>query len=211
MQSALKVKKSCNLWNSGLCFFNCESTCDLTDVPVLIYDRKMNERPFYTLRCLSLVQSRFKDRNTPIWRIGNQRVKDFKFSLNLFFRMKIIFIYKTVRQKSFLIVCLIFIALSRCQVWSSKKFFCSTKEYFFNTRVFPCLYERVFHPLFVMKNAKSLQKKAVLACGQLWALEGRRLKRLIRLEWTELFITFIHKQIMPGLRGLPMIFLNMFF
>ena len=61
-----------------LIFLNCESTCDLTDVPASIYDRKMDFRPFDTthniLRCLSFVSSLFKDRNAPIWRIGNRRV-----------------------------------------------------------------------------------------------------------------------------------------
>ena len=55
-----------------------EFTFHLTDVPASIYDRKMDARPFHTahniLGCLSFVQSLFKDRNTPIWRIENQRV-----------------------------------------------------------------------------------------------------------------------------------------
>ena len=42
------------------------------------YDRKMDALPFDTihdiLRCLSLMQSLLKDRNGPIWRIGNRRV-----------------------------------------------------------------------------------------------------------------------------------------
>ena len=66
-----------------LIFLNCESTCDLTDVLASIYDRKRDGRPFYIihdiLRCLSFLQSHFTDRNAPIWRIGNRRVK-----LNLF-------------------------------------------------------------------------------------------------------------------------------
>ena len=41
-----------------LIFLNCESTCDLLDVPASVYDRKMDARPFDTihgiLRCLSL-------------------------------------------------------------------------------------------------------------------------------------------------------------
>ena len=52
---------------------------DLTNVSALNYDRKTDARPFETiegiLRCLSLVQSLLKDRNAPIWRIGNQGVK----------------------------------------------------------------------------------------------------------------------------------------
>ena len=59
----------------ALCFFNCESTCDLTDVPASIYDRKINARPFDIgrfqkdiLRCLSLVRFLLKDRNSPLWR-----------------------------------------------------------------------------------------------------------------------------------------------
>ena len=62
-----------------LIFLNCKRMCDLTDVLASIYDRKMDARPFDTihdiLRCLSFVQSLFKDENTPIWRIGNRRVK----------------------------------------------------------------------------------------------------------------------------------------
>ena len=53
-------------------FFNWESTCKLTDVSDSIYDIKMDARPFDIihdiLRCLSLVQSLFEDRNAPIWR-----------------------------------------------------------------------------------------------------------------------------------------------
>ena len=53
-------------------FFNCASTWDSTDVSASIYDRKMDTRPFDTihdiLRCISLVQSLFEDRNAPIWR-----------------------------------------------------------------------------------------------------------------------------------------------
>ena len=49
-----------------------------------IYDRKIDARPFGItkgiLRCLSFVQSLFKDQTAPIWRIGNRRVKSF-FSL----------------------------------------------------------------------------------------------------------------------------------
>ena len=51
----------------------------LTDVLASIYDRKTATRLFDIihdiLRCLSLVQPLLKDRNPPIWRIGNQRVK----------------------------------------------------------------------------------------------------------------------------------------
>ena len=51
-------------------FLNFGSTCDLTDVPASINDRKTDARPFDTiydiLRCLSLLQSLFKDRNEPI-------------------------------------------------------------------------------------------------------------------------------------------------
>ena len=64
-----------------LFFFNYQSTCDSPYVPASIYDRKMNARPFDTthdiLRCLSFVQSLFKDRNTPIWRIADLRVKHY--------------------------------------------------------------------------------------------------------------------------------------
>ena len=53
-------------------FFNCESTCNLTDVQASIYDRKMDARPFDSildiLRCLSPVQSILEDQNAPIWR-----------------------------------------------------------------------------------------------------------------------------------------------
>ena len=56
-QSAFKIKASWKLWNSGLSFFNCESTCDLTDVPALIYDRKMEARPFDTPRHSKMSQS----------------------------------------------------------------------------------------------------------------------------------------------------------
>ena len=63
----------------ALIFLNCESTCDLADVPASIYDRKTAARPFDTihdiLRCLSLAQSLLKGRNAPIWRIGNRGVK----------------------------------------------------------------------------------------------------------------------------------------
>ena len=55
-----------------LIFSNCERTSDLTNVPASIYDRKVDTRPFDTIkfivRCLSLVQSLLKGRNTPIWR-----------------------------------------------------------------------------------------------------------------------------------------------
>ena len=55
-----------------LIFLNYESTCDLTDVPALNYDRKMDARPFETiqdfLRCLSPVKSLLEDRNASIWR-----------------------------------------------------------------------------------------------------------------------------------------------
>ena len=57
----------------ALIFLNCESTCDLLDVPASIYDRKMDARPFDTindiLRGLSLAQSLLKRRNAPIWRM----------------------------------------------------------------------------------------------------------------------------------------------
>ena len=53
-------------------FFNYESTCDSTDLPASIYDRKMGARPFDTiydiLRCLSLVKPILKGRTAPIWR-----------------------------------------------------------------------------------------------------------------------------------------------
>ena len=49
-------------------FFNCESTCDFTDVSASIYDRKAPARTFDTihdnLRCLSLVQSILKGQNS---------------------------------------------------------------------------------------------------------------------------------------------------
>ena len=74
---ALKVKKIVTFVVFGLLiFFNRRSTCDF---PASIYDRKMDARTFDTtnnvLWCLSFVQSLFKDENTPIWRIGNRRVK----------------------------------------------------------------------------------------------------------------------------------------
>ena len=50
-------------------FFNCESTCDLTDVQASMYDRKTAGRPFDTiddtLRSRSLVRSLLKGRNAP--------------------------------------------------------------------------------------------------------------------------------------------------
>ena len=53
-------------------FSNCESTCDLSDVPSSIYDRKIAARSFGNthdiLRCLSLVQSFLKDSNASICR-----------------------------------------------------------------------------------------------------------------------------------------------
>ena len=64
-----------------------ECPCDSTDIPASIYDRTIDARPFDTpndiLRCLSFVQSLFKDRNAPIWRIGNRRVKFFQASSEL--------------------------------------------------------------------------------------------------------------------------------
>ena len=74
-QSALRIKNR-EIW--ALIFLNCESSCDLTNVRASIYERKIDARPFDTthdvLRCLSFVQSLFKDRNERIWRIGNRRV-----------------------------------------------------------------------------------------------------------------------------------------
>ena len=66
-QSALKVKK-----NREICkirafdFLNCENMCDLTNIQASIYDRKIDARK---------IQSLLKDRNAPIWRNGNGRVK----------------------------------------------------------------------------------------------------------------------------------------
>ena len=34
-------------------FFNCESTCDLTNVPASIFDRKIDARPFKRLSTMS--------------------------------------------------------------------------------------------------------------------------------------------------------------
>ena len=70
-QSAHKVKKIVNFVKFGpLIFLNRKITCNSTDVPASIYDRKMDGRPFDTindiLRCLSLVQSLLKSRNAPI-------------------------------------------------------------------------------------------------------------------------------------------------
>ena len=60
-------------------FRNFARTCDSTDVSASNYDRKMDARLFDTIhdisRCLRLVQWLLKERNTPIWRIGNRRVK----------------------------------------------------------------------------------------------------------------------------------------
>ena len=36
--------------NRGTNFFNCKSTCDLIDVPALIYVRKLDARPFDTIQ-----------------------------------------------------------------------------------------------------------------------------------------------------------------
>ena len=62
----------------GFYFFNCGSTCDLTDVPVSIYDRKTVDRPFHTihdiLQSLGLAQSLLKGRNALIWRSGKRVV-----------------------------------------------------------------------------------------------------------------------------------------
>ena len=70
-------QKICEIWAFDL--LNYKSTCDLTDVQALIWDTKMDARSFdgthKILRCLSFVQSLFKDRNASIWRIGNRRVK----------------------------------------------------------------------------------------------------------------------------------------
>ena len=60
-------------------FLNCESTCDLKDVPASMHHRKTAARLFDIiydiLRSLSLTQYLPKRRNAPIWRIGNRRVK----------------------------------------------------------------------------------------------------------------------------------------
>ena len=60
-------------------FLKCERTCDLSDVPATMYDRKTTARPFDTihgiLRSLSLTRSRLKGWNAPICRIRNWGVK----------------------------------------------------------------------------------------------------------------------------------------
>ena len=60
-------------------FFNYESTCDSTDLPASICDRKTAARPFDAihdiLKSLSLAQSLLKGQNTQVLRIGNRRVK----------------------------------------------------------------------------------------------------------------------------------------
>ena len=52
-------------------FFNCESTCDFTDITASIYDRKMDARLFDNihdiLRCISLVQSLLEALLAQIW------------------------------------------------------------------------------------------------------------------------------------------------
>ena len=65
-----KIVKCVKFW--VLICFNCESTCDLTDVSASIYDIKIDARPFDTihdiLRGLSLAQSLFKGRNARLCR-----------------------------------------------------------------------------------------------------------------------------------------------
>ena len=74
-------------WRLTHDFLICKSTCDLTDVQALIWDTKMDARSFDStqniLRCLSFVQSLFKVRHAPIWRIGNRRVNGIE--LKIFF------------------------------------------------------------------------------------------------------------------------------
>ena len=57
-------------------FFNYEGTCDSTDVPASIYDRKTAARPFNTIHdilgCLSLVQSLLKDTKNKFGLVGTQ-------------------------------------------------------------------------------------------------------------------------------------------
>ena len=77
--SKSKNSKICDILANA--FFNCERTCDLTDVTASSYDRKTDARPFDTihniLQCVNLVQSILRDRNVPIWRIRNRRVKSY--------------------------------------------------------------------------------------------------------------------------------------
>ena len=76
----LKTKKREICEINGTDFSNCESTCDLTDVPGAIYDWKSAARAFDTihdiLRSLSLVESLLKGKNAPIWRQRMQRIWD---------------------------------------------------------------------------------------------------------------------------------------
>ena len=62
----------------ALISLNSENTCYLTDVPALIYNRKTAAGRFDLindfLRSLGLALSLLKDRNAPIWSIGNQGV-----------------------------------------------------------------------------------------------------------------------------------------
>ena len=79
MRSALKAKKIVKFVKYGpLSSFNCESTCDLEDVPASIYDRKINAQTLETnhdiLRCLSLMQYLLKSRNAPFGASGNQHI-----------------------------------------------------------------------------------------------------------------------------------------
>ena len=98
--SAIRSQRKKKSWKFCLWFFwNCESTCDLTDIPASFNYRKMDARPFNTfhdiLQWLSLVQSLLEDRNAPISRkqepthmrlFGNDRLnlpKTSKFEFNM--------------------------------------------------------------------------------------------------------------------------------
>ena len=73
----LKLKKIVKfVINPALIFYISDSTCDLTDVPASIYDRKTAARRFDIIddlqRSLGLAQSFLKGRNASIWRKREQ-------------------------------------------------------------------------------------------------------------------------------------------
>ena len=74
--SSLRIEKFVKIM--AQIFYNSESTCESTDVPTSINDRKSAVRPFDTineiLRSFSLVQSLLKGQNALILRIGNRGV-----------------------------------------------------------------------------------------------------------------------------------------
>ena len=79
--SAFKVKNFVKI--KAVIVWKCESRCELTDVPASLNDKKNPARLFDTisdiLRSLSLAQSLLKVWNAPICRIGNRRLKRWKF------------------------------------------------------------------------------------------------------------------------------------